>query len=92
MEGNTTTNNFEGKSSRGDLYEALDNAVENAKRELTTDFVEWTLRKVSGAYGGFVNAKDLTVLIEASVSKGSNFDEQAKTESGLSERSRDGQI
>lgn len=83
---NNNTDLFEGKSSHGDIYGALENAIGQAKGELSTDLVNWTLHSVSGTYGGFVGAKDLTVSITASQfqSVGEN-DVQTLTEANTSE-------
>ncbi|HEX8396260.1 MAG TPA: hypothetical protein VF644_02360 [Pyrinomonadaceae bacterium] len=82
MEENTTTKQFEGKSNQGDIYEALDNAIEAAKQGLRTTLVEWTLSKVSGVYGGFVPARDLTVFIEARSYQGSGEGNEQPTVKG----------
>ena len=63
----TDSRKFDGTSSYGDIYEALDNAIAAAKDELMTDLVEWKMNRLSGVYGGFVCAKDLTITIEAKV-------------------------
>lgn len=65
MNETTNTRLFEGKSSNGDIHEALENAVMSAKEGLTTDFVEWTLSNISGRYGGYIIARDLTITIKA---------------------------
>lgn len=54
-----------GTSQTGDITEALENAVENAKDALRSEFVAWRLDAIEGKYGGFVGAKDLEVTIVA---------------------------
>lgn len=82
----TESRKFEGTSSYGDIYEALDNAVAAAKDELLTDLVEWKLNNLSGVYGGFVGAKDLTITIEAKVPDVTKGDqEQSKAEDETNE-------
>ena len=56
---------FEGTSKRGNLEEALQEAIKAAQAGLHSDHVSWTLLKISGQHGGFVGANDLTVTIEA---------------------------
>ena len=56
---------FTGTSKRGDLSEAIDLAVEEAKSQLHTDSVRWTLLSTTGHYGGFVDQRDLTATISA---------------------------
>ena len=58
---------FEGKSSNGDIQEALAAAIAAAKSGLTTDLVVWQLDEVSGEDGGFVGVRDVTVKIHAQV-------------------------
>ena len=56
---------FEGTSQNGDLHEALAGAIRKAKNDLTTDHITWTLEKVSGENGGFVQVNNVTVTISA---------------------------
>ncbi|HLM60405.1 MAG TPA: hypothetical protein VK308_06365 [Pyrinomonadaceae bacterium] len=90
MKENATAQNFEGKSNRGDIYEALENAVDIAKQSLRTDFVEWALITISGGYGGFVGAKDLTVSIEATSSRLSKESDNAGQSKGEVETTESG--
>lgn len=58
---------FEGTSTNGNIQEALDNAIFNAKETLHTDYVVWEMQKISGEDGGFVLVRNLTLTISASV-------------------------
>jgi hypothetical protein len=58
---------YSGTADNGDINVALRLAIAAAKEGLGSDFVTWTLLRVSGANGGFVGQNDLTVEIEASV-------------------------
>jgi hypothetical protein len=60
---------FVGTSRRGDLNEAIADAIATAKRTIPTDYVEWKLVDVSGKDGGFVLVQEIFVTIEASVPK-----------------------
>ena len=55
----------DGRSSTGNFTEAVEDAVQRAKEQLTSDTVEWQLAKVGGLYGGFVGVRELTVSITA---------------------------
>lgn len=57
---------FEGKSTNGNIEEAIEIAVELAKESLQTDFVIWKLLDVQGKYGGAVLQRHLTVRVSAS--------------------------
>ena len=61
---------FRGTSERGDLAEALADAIRNAKQSLRTDLVTWTLQNISGENGGFVGVNRLTVTIRARAGHG----------------------
>ena len=54
---------FTGKSANGNIQEALDDAIENAKQGLPSDFVEWKLESINGQDGGIVQIHELTVTI-----------------------------
>lgn len=56
---------FEGTSARGDINEALQNAIGAAKDGLKSEQVEWRLEELSGVNGGFVPQNDITVRIHA---------------------------
>ena len=56
---------FQGTSSRGDIREALDDAIAAAKTGLRSSLVSWKLAEVSGETGGVVAANKLTVVIQA---------------------------
>ena len=58
---------FEGKSTNGNIEEALEAAIAAAKGGLHTDLVVWQLEQVSGENGGFVGVRDVTVSIHAQV-------------------------
>lgn len=60
---------FPGTADSVDINAALRLAIQAAKEGLGSDFVVWTLVKVSGADGGAGDQSDLTVEIEASVPK-----------------------
>lgn len=57
---------FTGISTRGDFNEALEEAVALALHHLGPTLVRWELKKTTGVYGGFVNARNLAVTIEVS--------------------------
>lgn len=57
---------FEGKSTNGNIEEAIEIAVELAKESLQTDFIIWKLIDVQGEYGGYLHQTHLTVRISAS--------------------------
>lgn len=59
-------NFFEGDSDNGSFEEALADAIEKAKQELTTDLVKWKLVGISGENGGFVGVNQIKVSINAS--------------------------
>ncbi len=60
---------FEGKSTTGNLEEAIINAIAKAKENLKTDFVEWKLETTGGENGGIANANILNVSIKAKTIK-----------------------
>ena len=58
---------FEVTSSKGNLEEALNTAIESAmaSRRGTADaMVEWKIKEISGAQGGIAGVNRLTVTIE----------------------------
>jgi hypothetical protein len=57
---------FEGLSEKGDLQEAIADAIQKAKESLKTDFVDWKLNEIFGKNGGFVGVTQLKVNINAS--------------------------
>jgi hypothetical protein len=59
--------NFSGTSKKGDIQDALTQAIETAKAKLTTDLVQWKLVTIEGENGGFVEEANLTVTIDAHV-------------------------
>jgi hypothetical protein len=63
---------FIGVSERGEIDEALNNAIALAKEQLTTDLVSWKLKEISGTDGGFLLVTHLVVKIEAVVGPGAN--------------------
>jgi hypothetical protein len=67
MSAKTGRDIFEGKSTNGNIEDALEAAIAAAKQGLTTDLVVWQLEKVSGENGGFVGVNDVTVSIHAQV-------------------------
>lgn len=56
---------FTGTSRSGNLAEALNQAIANAKASLKTDFIKWKLEKLFGEDGGGVNVQVLSVEISA---------------------------
>jgi hypothetical protein len=54
---------FEGLSEKGDIQEALADAIQKAKESLRSDFVAWTLSGINGFNGGFVGTNTLKVTI-----------------------------
>lgn len=62
---------FEGNSESGDLTEALDNAISNAKAGLQTTLVDWKFVSLGGSHGGFVQTKKIKVVISAWLPTGS---------------------
>lgn len=52
-------------SKFGDLSEAINLAVAQAKEELTTDFIRWDMISLSGEYGGITTQRHLTIKISA---------------------------
>jgi hypothetical protein len=59
---------FTATSQSGNLSEALRGAVDAAENQLNENFFAWTLERISGTVGGFVNARDVTVTISAATS------------------------
>ena len=57
---------FKGTSQRGNIDEALVDAIQSAKLALRTDFVRWKLLEIQGENGGFILKNELTVHISAS--------------------------
>ena len=57
--------NFEGKSDKNDIEEALAEAIAAAKAGLRSERVQWRLEEVSGTDGGFIEFHELTVKIYA---------------------------
>ena len=62
----TSTKSFTGTSERGNLEEALEHAIQQARKSLRTDFVTWAMEKISGQNGGFVQTNKVSVMIAAS--------------------------
>lgn len=58
---------FEGVSTSGDLAEALEDAVAKAKESLQTTLVEWKLVSLGGTHGGFVQTREIRLVISASI-------------------------
>ena len=60
---------YSGSSRKGDIQEALANAIEEARKASSgADFqVKWTLKKVSGVNGGISPLNIATVEIEVPV-------------------------
>lgn len=60
---------FKGTSKKGDLADALQQAISAAERSVRHPdaLVEWTLKSVSGRSGGIAGFRDVTVTIEAKV-------------------------
>jgi len=58
---------FSGTSNKGELEEALQQAIEAAKTGLGSELVNWKLLEVHGVNGGFAGQNDLTAEIEAGV-------------------------
>jgi hypothetical protein len=54
---------FVGRSSRGNLADALDAAVQAARRGLNSEFFTWKLDNISGSVGGFAGVHDIVVAI-----------------------------
>lgn len=55
---------FDGTSRNGDINEAILMAIQAAKTELRTDYVEYSLNAVKGKHGGFVIVNEITVQID----------------------------
>lgn len=58
---------FAGTSVRGDLSEAIAEAINTAKHSIPTDYVEWKLLDISGKDGGFALTQEISATIEVSV-------------------------
>lgn len=60
---------YKGVSKKGNIQEALDNAVKNALDAApgADRQVKWTIKEVSGVKGGILPLNTLTVEIEATV-------------------------
>lgn len=61
---------YEGKSSDGNLQEALNKALESLVRDLAEDGVRdasasWVITEINGNYGGFAGSRTLKVRIAA---------------------------
>lgn len=56
---------FKGTSTSGNIHEAIEIAVLNAKDGLPSSLVHWELIKLTGEYGGIVELTNLTVEIFA---------------------------
>jgi hypothetical protein len=67
--GETPKRVYKGTSKKGDIHEALQNAIAAAQRSVRHPdaMVEWTLKSVAGKSGGFANFDEVTVTIEAKV-------------------------
>ena len=61
---------FKGTSKKGDVEEALQNAIAAAEKSVRHPdaMVDWTLKSVSGRNGGIAGFQEVTVTIEARVS------------------------
>lgn len=57
---------FNGKSQRGDLREAIADAIQSAKIALRTDFIRWKMIEIQGENGGYILKNELAVTISAS--------------------------
>ncbi len=64
-----TDQSFKGVSGKGDLQQALNDAIQNASRQLSQGGVDiqikWSLESIEGTEGGFAGLKELTVTISA---------------------------
>lgn len=60
---------FTGTSPKGDLIEALNDAVEQAEKSSNAShpLVKWTLEKINGQHGGIAGFKEISVTILAEV-------------------------
>lgn len=69
-QGNPRKKRFKGTSRKGDIEEALQNAIAAAERSVPHPdaMVEWTLVEVRGRVGGIAGFHEITVTIEALVS------------------------
>src|SRR6476469_4923290 len=67
--GDTTKRQFKGTSKKGDMNEALHEAVAAAERSVRHPdaMVDWTLKSVVGRSGGIAGFNEVTVTIEARV-------------------------
>lgn len=67
--GEPRSQEFRGLSKRGDVDEALRNAVAAAERSVRHPdaMVEWTLKRITGRSGGIAGFDEVTVVIEAVV-------------------------
>ncbi len=63
---------YEGTSNKGDLQEALEDALKDALTAVqhTDPMVYYTLQKISGIRGGIAGFNELTVSIEAGEHQG----------------------
>ncbi len=68
--GDAPKREFRGLSKKGDMEEALHNAISAAQGSVRHPdaMVDWTLKRISGRSGGFVGFREVTVTIEAKVS------------------------
>jgi len=60
-----SNNIFQGTSPNGNLTDAINEAVVNAKEALESDYIEWTMEKIKGKNGGFVLLNEITITIKA---------------------------
>lgn len=60
---------FTGISLNGDFNEALSDAIQNAKEELETSYLEWELSKVAGKDGGVVALNRIEVNISVTATE-----------------------
>jgi hypothetical protein len=58
---------FVGVSKKGNLQEALDDAIQKARAGLATELVQWHFVSAFGESGGFAGAKDVKVTIRARI-------------------------
>jgi hypothetical protein len=58
---------FTGTSQRGDLAEALGDAIQQALKSshIVDGIVTWTIEKISGENGGIVGKNEISVTIAA---------------------------
>jgi hypothetical protein len=69
MNTSKSSSSFTGTSRKADLIEAVNDAVEQAKKSSNTSdpLVRWTIEKISGRHGGIAGFKEISVTILAEV-------------------------